>query len=114
MGFELNYVKLADPRRRARPRPYSMRQCDQMLAERQENNEIKHRLGLDENANDGALKDYVGRMVGTPYHKVPRADYEEFIKCGFRVEADQFDYKKMSEEEKDWLMNLAVGSAHRK
>ena len=76
--------------------------------------ENKELVGADEGADTGALDEYVGRMVGTPYHKVSRKDYEEFKKRVLKVEREKVDRQLMSKEDKERLNNVMIGSAFRK
>ena len=60
-----------------------------------------------------AWNDRAARELGIPYHKVEMKHFEELAKRGFEPKEGEFKNVNISEEEKERLYKLALGSAFR-
>ncbi|KAH0538458.1 hypothetical protein FGG08_004956 [Glutinoglossum americanum] len=120
MGFELYYDKVACSRR-GRPgcRTMNFKQYGEFLArERRESDGKTQILGMGKDNVSGsasmAWNDRVSRDLGILYHEVDIEDFEEWHRRGFKAEDGEFKVGNISEEERERLHRLTIGSAFRK
>jgi hypothetical protein len=118
LGFELFYEKCAGINRGAIRRPRGQKYYD-MLDERDLENARKREIMGTKKENVSALTsmawdDRVARELGIPYHKVEMKHFEELAKRGFVGKEGEFEAVNMSEEEKERITKLTIGSAFRK
>jgi hypothetical protein len=52
--------------------------------------------------------------LGKPYHKVEMEDFEELARRGFKGKEGEFEAENISEEDREKLMDISLGSAFRK
>ncbi|KAI9785890.1 MAG: hypothetical protein M1839_008156 [Geoglossum umbratile] len=119
MGFELDYNKVAGSRRRPGCRTMSYEKYEEMLEQdRREGDRKAEIMGTEKNKISAvtlmAWDDRISRDLSIPYHLVDMEDFEEWYRRGFRAEGAEFEAKNMSEEERERLTNISIGSAFRK
>jgi hypothetical protein len=118
-GFELDYAKVLKARRpiskSSRGRPAYMKMLERESAER---SEIEKIVGLSDSdfraTVRNAVQDRVAKDLGVPWHKVGVEQYREWKRLGFKIDPEEFKTEKISEEEKERLLELSIGSAFRK
>lgn len=89
-----------------------------MEKERAEAREIEQIIGLPKNGlvdtMRSAVQDRVGRDLNVPWHKVQIPQYRQWKEAGFKADPEESKLVNISEEERERLLELSIGSALRK
>jgi hypothetical protein len=117
LGYEIDPAKVAACNRR--PRKLSPNSYMKMIeGEQKEQDRMEEIMGTPHDQISAttlsAWQDRVARELCKPYHKVVMEDYEEVHRRGIKFHPDEFIAAKMSQQEKERISKLAIGSAFRK
>lgn len=120
-GFELDYAKVLKSRRRPRgARGRSSKAYMKMIEkELAETGEIEQIMGLPKNGLGSgtvrsAVRDRVAKDLNVPWHKIELLQYRQWKEAGFKADPEEFKLMNISEEERERLLELSIGSAFRK
>jgi hypothetical protein len=119
LGYELDYHKILKSRK---PRSRASRGTAKYFKMLEDGSREQKRKGEimgtpDEKVSALTLSAWSYRAsieLGKPYHKIEMEDFEELARRGFKAKEGEFEAENISEEHREKLWEISLGSAFRK